>query len=129
MSARLRARTEEAMAYVISRLCRDCVDTSCVEQCPVDCIVEHRPPGSGSDLPKQLFIDPEECISCGLCPPACPWDAIYEEDELPAEFAEDAALNALTSSRRGEFATPELRSQPAPTLAEVAANKKKWGAE
>jgi Fe-S-cluster-containing dehydrogenase component len=32
------------MAYVITRLCRDCIDSACVEVCPVsDCIVEHKP--------------------------------------------------------------------------------------
>ena len=28
------------MAYIITRLCRDCVDTGCVAVCPVDCIVK-----------------------------------------------------------------------------------------
>jgi ferredoxin len=117
------------MAYVITRLCRDCVDTSCVEHCPVDCIVEHRPPDRASELPDQLFIDPEECIDCGLCAPECPWEAIYEEGDLPAELAEDRALNAETSARRAEFATPERRERPVPSLAEVSANRKKWGIE
>ena len=26
------------MPWVITKLCRDCVDMSCVEVCPVDCI-------------------------------------------------------------------------------------------
>ena len=26
------------MTWVITRLCRDCVDMSCVDVCPVDCI-------------------------------------------------------------------------------------------
>ena len=26
------------MAYIITRLCRDCIDTACVAVCPVDCI-------------------------------------------------------------------------------------------
>ena len=35
------------MAYIITRLCRDCVDTGCVAVCPVDCIykkIEHPSP-------------------------------------------------------------------------------------
>ena len=36
------------MAYIITRLCRDCVDTGCVAVCPVDCIYEY----SGSDTEK-----------------------------------------------------------------------------
>ena len=30
------------MAWVITRMCRDCVDMACVEVCPVDCIVQHK---------------------------------------------------------------------------------------
>jgi ferredoxin len=99
------------MAYVISRLCRDCVDTSCVEQCPVDCIVEHRPSNHASELPNQLFIDPEECINCGPCAPECPWEAIYEYEELPPEFAEDAEPGTSAGSSRPCRRHPTRSSQ------------------
>ena len=47
------------MTWVITSLCRDCLDMSCVEVCPVDCIVEYK--GDDTDeWPNQLFIDPEE---------------------------------------------------------------------
>jgi NAD-dependent dihydropyrimidine dehydrogenase PreA subunit len=32
----------------------------------------------------QLYINPDECIECDACVPACPPDAIYEEDDLIA---------------------------------------------
>src|SRR5678816_4093639 len=32
-----REERDGSMAWVITRLCRDCVDMSCVEVCPVDC--------------------------------------------------------------------------------------------
>ncbi len=60
-------RTSE-MTWVVTRLCRDCVDQSCVEVCPVDCIYEYK----GDDretFPNQLYIEPEECIDCGVCEP------------------------------------------------------------
>ena len=60
------------MAFVITRLCRDCVDGACVDVCPCDCILEHRPASGESELPRQLFIDPSECISCNVCAPECP---------------------------------------------------------
>ncbi|PIE38709.1 MAG: ferredoxin [Gammaproteobacteria bacterium] len=30
-----------------------------------------------------MVINPDECIDCSLCVPACPADAIYPDDELP----------------------------------------------
>ena len=62
------------MAWVITRMCRDCVDMACVEVCPVDCFHEG---------PNFLVIDPEECIDCTLCEPECPVEAILSEDDLP----------------------------------------------
>ena len=29
------------MTYIITRLCRECVDTACVAVCPVDCIYRY----------------------------------------------------------------------------------------
>jgi ferredoxin len=74
------------MAWVITRLCRDCVDQACVEVCPVDCIYGY----DGSDaetFPNQLYIDPEECINCGVCEPECPWEAIFEDEQVPDVLA------------------------------------------
>ena len=88
------------MAYVITRLCRDCVDTACAAVCPEpDCIVLHRPPDGASTLPNQLFINPDACVDCGACEPECPWEAIFPEDDVPAAFAADIALNAITAAR------------------------------
>jgi formate hydrogenlyase subunit 6/NADH:ubiquinone oxidoreductase subunit I len=36
------------MTWVITRVCRDCLDTSCIEVCPVDCIYEYVGPASAS---------------------------------------------------------------------------------
>ena len=41
-----------------------------------------------------LYIDPEECISCGACEPECPVDAIFEDEELPEKWAQYAEINA-----------------------------------
>jgi ferredoxin len=73
------------MPYVIAEPCVGVKDKSCVAVCPVDCIHE------GDE---QLFIDPDECIDCGLCEPECPVDAIFMEDELPAQWKEYVTKNA-----------------------------------
>ena len=90
------------MAYIITRLCRDCVDTGCVAVCPVDCIYEY----TGSDresFPNQLYIHPDECIDCGACEPECPWQAIFEEVAVPDVFKDDTALIYKMMDSSGDF--------------------------
>jgi NAD-dependent dihydropyrimidine dehydrogenase PreA subunit len=53
--------------------------------CPVDCIYE------GDD---QVFINPDECIDCGLCEPECPVNAIFVDTEVPKNWREFIELNA-----------------------------------
>ena len=74
------------MTYIIAEPCVDVKDTACVEVCPVDCI-------HGTDDDKQLFINPEECIDCGACEPACPVQAIFPEEEVPEKWKEFIPLN------------------------------------
>jgi len=66
------------MTYVIAEPCIDVLDRSCIDECPVDCIYEGR---------RMLYIHPDECIDCGACEPVCPVEAIFEEDDVPDEWA------------------------------------------
>ncbi len=54
----------------------------------MDCII-------GADEDRMLFIDPQECIDCGACVDPCPVDAIYAEEDLPAEWTAYTAINKL----------------------------------
>jgi len=114
------------MAWVITRLCRDCVDQSCVEVCPVDCIYEYTA-GDSKSFPNQLYIDPEECINCGVCEPECPWEAIFEDEQVPDVFQEDIALNAKILSEKDSFRVPEVGEKAKPTPEQISENKTKWG--
>ena len=76
------------MAYVITSPCIDVQDQSCVEVCPVDCIYFDE----GED--RILYIQPDECIDCGACEPACPVTAIFAEDDVPDDQTEYTKLNA-----------------------------------
>jgi len=76
------------VTYVIGETCIDVKDKSCVEVCPVDCII-------GTDEDRMLFIDPQECIDCGACVDPCPVDAIYAEEDLPPEGREYTEINSL----------------------------------
>ena len=117
------------MTFVITRLCRDCVDGACVDACPTMCILEHRPEGEASHLPRQLFINPSDCIDCNQCAPECPWEAIFPDVDVPGAFIEDIALNALADKQPPGYDVPVARLHARPTAAEVEANKRHWGLE
>lgn len=68
------------MTHIITSLCVR--DRGCVEVCPVECII----PGNPADGFPMLYIDPDTCIDCGACVPECPFNAIFPEDEVPANY-------------------------------------------
>ncbi|MBI3855069.1 MAG: 4Fe-4S dicluster domain-containing protein [Planctomycetes bacterium] len=65
------------MAYVITTLCVNVKDKGCVPVCPCDCIYEGE---------RQLYIEPDHCIDCGACEPACPVGAIFWDQEVPEKL-------------------------------------------
>lgn len=73
------------MTHVVTESCIRCKYTDCVDVCPVDCFREG---------PNFLTIDPDECIDCAVCIPECPVNAIYAEEDVPAEQRKFIALNA-----------------------------------
>ena len=73
------------MTYVVTENCIQCKFTDCVDVCPVDCFVEG---------PNFLAINPDECIDCTLCVAECPAEAIFAEDDVPADQQQFIALNA-----------------------------------
>jgi len=115
------------MTWVITRMCRDCVDMACVEVCPVDCIVQHKDKGKADGFENQLYIDPEECINCGVCEPECPWEAIFEDEQVPEVFTEDIAHNAKIVDTRDDFEVPEKEDVDPPSPEQISENKTKWG--
>ncbi len=68
------------MTHIITSLCLQ--DSSCVDVCPVECIVPGKPM---SEWP-WYYIDPDTCIDCGACIPECPYDAIFTEEEVPSDY-------------------------------------------
>ena len=79
------------MSFIIGKSCVGCVDTACVNVCPVDCIngpiyidkmgAEVKSMTSAELIDKQLYIDPSMCIDCGACVPECPVDAIFSNEK------------------------------------------------
>jgi ferredoxin len=61
-----------------------------------------------------LFIDPQECIDCGACVDPCPVDAIYAEEDLPAEWTAYTAINKLYFANADEARAQVDAKTPAP---------------
>lgn len=79
------------MAYVITDSCTK--DELCVQACPVDCI-HPKQDEAGFAEATQLFVNPNDCIDCGACVPVCPTNSMFAVDELPADQAQFAEINA-----------------------------------
>lgn len=73
------------MTFVVTESCISCKYTDCVDVCPVDAFREG---------PNFLVIDPDECIDCAVCVPECPVNAIFAEEDVPADQQDFIALNA-----------------------------------
>jgi ferredoxin len=73
------------MTHIVTEACIRCKYTDCVDVCPVDCFREG---------PNMLVIDPDECIDCAVCIPECPVNAIYAEEDTPADQLNFIKINA-----------------------------------
>jgi NAD-dependent dihydropyrimidine dehydrogenase PreA subunit len=80
------------MTYIIGEPCIGTKDTACVDACPVDCI-HPKKDEEGFEESQMLYINPEECIDCGACEPACPVTAIWPEDNVPDDQQKYIAMN------------------------------------
>lgn len=74
------------MTYIITEPCVNVKDGACIDVCPVDCI--YTTPDTN-----QMFIAPDECIDCAACEPVCPVQAIFAEDQVPANMKAYIPLN------------------------------------
>jgi len=81
------------MTYVIAEPCIGTKDTACVDACPVDCIHPKKDSPAYAEE-EMLYIDPVECIDCGVCVPVCPVSAIFALDDLPEKWASFTERNA-----------------------------------
>ncbi|MYN08158.1 ferredoxin FdxA [Pseudoduganella aquatica] len=73
------------MTHVVTESCISCRYTDCVDVCPVDCFREG---------PNFLIIDPDECIDCAVCVAECPVNAIFAEEDVPADQVKFIKINA-----------------------------------
>ena len=108
------------MAHIVTERCVNCRYTYCAVECPVTCFWE-------ITNPHMLVIDPDTCIDCEACVPACPVNAIWPDHELPEAYAKWKDINAQTF-KNGTNVT--AGSDPLPTaklLEELQAEEKAKG--
>ena len=91
------------MTHIVSESCIRCKYTDCVDVCPVDCFREG---------PNMLVIDPDECIDCAVCIPECPVNAIYAEEDVPADQLHFIKLNVELSSAAGWKSITKRKDAP-----------------
>ncbi|MGQ8337530.1 monomeric [FeFe] hydrogenase [Sunxiuqinia sp. A32] len=76
--------------YVVTNLCRGCVASPCVMNCPKNAI-RFTPSG-------QTEIKVEDCVNCGLCQKACPYHAIVY---IPIPCEEACPVGAISKNENG----------------------------
>jgi ferredoxin len=50
-----------------------------------------------------LYIHPDECIDCEACVAECPVEAIFHEDNVPADWKSFIELNAKMALKSKEI--------------------------
>jgi NAD-dependent dihydropyrimidine dehydrogenase PreA subunit len=78
------------MAYVITDACIK--DFLCVAECTTAAIAPTAEDPKAGTV-SQVFINPDECIDCGTCASVCEQNAIFAEDDLPADKADFVGKN------------------------------------
>lgn len=82
------------MAYVVTDACVK--DFLCVDECSTAAIAPSAADAAAGTV-SQVFINPDECIDCGVCEPECPPEAIKPDTENGLE--KWMALNAEYSAK------------------------------
>jgi Fe-S-cluster-containing hydrogenase component 2 len=41
-----------------------------------------------------MYINPDECVDCGRCEPACPVVSIYHQDDIPSDKESFVGINS-----------------------------------
>jgi len=63
-SARIKVFKDESLGLDLPRLCRMCLDASCVSACPTTALARHMIAGT-------ILLDSGQCLCCTACADAC----------------------------------------------------------
>jgi [FeFe] hydrogenase (group B1/B3) len=76
--------------YVVTNMCRGCLGRPCEVNCPKDAI---------DFVGAKAVINPDKCISCGICEGVCPYHAVIY---APVPCEESCPVGAITKNERGK---------------------------
>jgi ferredoxin len=88
------------MPFVVTSNCINCKHTECATVCPAHCFYEG---------PNFLVINPDECVDCSFCLPACPVGAIVEARDVREDQRAFIRLNAQLAT-----SWPRIRTRRTP---------------
>jgi tetrathionate reductase subunit B len=71
----VRGTVPKVKVSYLPQMCLHCADAKCMQACKVEGAIYRREDGL-------IIIDPLKCTGCKLCPDACPYDAIYFNEDL-----------------------------------------------
>ena len=71
----VRGTVPKVKVSYLPAMCMHCGDAKCMDACKVPGAIYRREDG-------MIVIDPAKCTGCKLCPDACPYDAIYFNEDL-----------------------------------------------
>ena len=91
------------LPHIVTDNCQGCRFTDCVAHCPVECFHADG---------ERLYIDPEVCIDCSACIPACPVQAIHDVIDMPDEYLPWVEINAEKSQ---SLPVVRAKQDPLPT--------------
>jgi [FeFe] hydrogenase (group B1/B3) len=76
--------------YVVTNMCRGCLGRPCEVNCPKDAI---------DIIGAKAVINPDKCISCGICENVCPYHAVIY---APVPCEESCPVGAITKNETGK---------------------------
>ena len=62
-----------------------------------------------------------------MCEPECPWEAIFEDEQVPEVFRDGHRAERAIVDAKDDFSVPEVEEKPKPSPEQIDENKTKWG--
>jgi tetrathionate reductase subunit B len=75
LAEHIRGTVPKVKMHYVPKLCMHCAEAPCIPACPIPDTIYRRDDGL-------IIIDPLKCTGCKLCVDACPYDAIFFNEDL-----------------------------------------------